>query len=494
MGFKVLFIYPNMMLMNMMPMSVSLFAAILREKGIEVKLFDTTYYRTEQQSSDEHKIEHLQVKPFNLAERGIDILTSDPYEDLGELVHDYRPDLIAMSSVEDTFPLGLSLLKSIRDYEAPKIVGGIFATFAPEKVIAEDCVDMICQGEGEEALLELCQRMIRNEDYSDIPNLWVKLNGTIIQNPMRKPVDLDGLPYPDFSIFEEKRLFRPMAGRVYRMIPIETHRGCPYTCTFCNSPASAELYTQGTGQRFLRKKSTKRMFGEIRHLVERWRPAYLYFTADTFLAMSDEELKELARLYKQIGLPFWIQSRPETFTEERVQILEEMGCHRLSIGIEHGNEEFRQKFLKRKVSNREIVQAFRWLEKSNIQITVNNIIGFPEETRELIFDTIRLNRQLKTDSVNAYVFVPYHGTPLHKLCLEKGYISKYTHTAAPTKDTVLDMPQLSKQEIQGLLRTFCLYVKMPESEFSRIRIAERFDEEGNQMFRELSEIYYEKFF
>jgi len=35
---------------------------------------------------------------------------------------------------------------------------------------------------------------------------------------------------------------------------------------------------------------------------------------------------------------------------------------------------------------------------------------------------------------------------------------------------------------------------MPESEFDRIRIAERFDEEGNKMFQELRKEYYEKYF
>ena len=33
-----------------------------------------------------------------------------------------------------------------------------------------------------------------------------------------------------------------MAGKIYKMVPVETHRGCPFTCSFCNSPDQNTLY------------------------------------------------------------------------------------------------------------------------------------------------------------------------------------------------------------------------------------------------------------
>ena len=64
-------------------------------------------------------------------------------------------------------------------------------------------------------------------------------------------------------MFEEARLYRPMAGKVYKMYPIETIRGCPYTCTFCNSPSNNVEYKNETGSRFHRKKSIKRLEKEL---------------------------------------------------------------------------------------------------------------------------------------------------------------------------------------------------------------------------------------
>ncbi len=54
-------------------------------------------------------------------------------------------------------------------------------------------------------------------------------NGAIKKNPISKPVDINENPIIDFELFEEARLYRPMSGRVYKMLPVETHRGCPFT-------------------------------------------------------------------------------------------------------------------------------------------------------------------------------------------------------------------------------------------------------------------------
>ena len=166
----------------------------------------------------------------------------------------------------------------------------------------------------------------------------------------------------------------------------------------------------------------------------------------------------------------------------------------MSIGLEHGNSKFREKMLNKKFNNDQIINASKILADVGIPLTVNNIIGFPDETRELLFDTIELSRKLTFDTVNAVPFAPFHGTPLHKLCVEKGYISEDFNPGSLNVDAPLDMPQLSREEIKGLRRTFTLYARMPKKYWSKIKRAEKYDEEGNMMFSELRKIYIEKYF
>ena len=69
-----------------------------------------------------------------------------------------------------------------------------------------------------------------------------KKNGTIIRNELGPLVNVNELPYPDYSIFEPERFYRPMQGKVLRILPMELHRGCPYTCAFCEDPSQNLLY------------------------------------------------------------------------------------------------------------------------------------------------------------------------------------------------------------------------------------------------------------
>lgn len=492
--FKVLFIYPNTTMATLVPIHLSLLSAVLRENGFEAGLFDTTFYKTEEVSFEQKRVEFLQIKPFNFAEKGVQFQKTDIYEDLEKKIADFKPDLIAITIVEDTWELARALADRVKKFNIPVIAGGVFVTFSPEEVISHDAIDMICLGEGEGALLELCQKMSKGEDYSGVKNLWIKKEGKVLRNPLRPLIDINKLPYIDYDIFGKTRLYRPMFGKIQTMIHVEIDRGCPYTCTYCGAPRLRNLFQDAGCGTYYRRKNIDRLMAEMRHLVKKYHPDYINFNSETFLAKPIEELREFAGKYREIGIPFWCQTRPETITEEKVKILKEMGCDSLNFGIEHGNEEFRKKVLNRYSSNKQMIEGIKLVEKYKIPYTVNNIIGFPDETRELIFDTIELNRELNPRTINCCLFVPYKGTALRKYCLEKGYLEKNAEIHNMIDSVNLKMNSISYEELKGLRRTFPLYVGFPKSEWKKIKIAEKFNEKGNLMFTKLSKVYREKYF
>ena len=65
------------------------------------------------------------------------------------------------------------------------IFGGIYPTFAPRIVLKEKCIDMICEGEGEEMIVELANKIEKKEDIKDILNLTLKENGKIFRSGLR---------------------------------------------------------------------------------------------------------------------------------------------------------------------------------------------------------------------------------------------------------------------------------------------------------------------
>jgi len=275
------------------------------------------------------------------------------------------------------------------------------------------------------------------------------------------------------------------------MLPIETIRGCPYKCAFCNSPNQIEFYDKNAGGGFYRKKSANLIYDELKYFQDTAGLEYAYFWADTFLGQSKKEFDEFCEIYSDIKLPFWFQTRPETVTDEKVRKLKDIGLHRIAFGLEHGNEQFRKKYLARDFPNDSIVEKLKIPKKYDVAFSVNNITGFPYEDRALAFDTVELNRRIEADNQNLYAFVPFHGTPLRKVVEQLGYLKHGDITKSLTDKPMLNQPQYSSDEVEGLQKCFVLYVTLPKERWPQIRAAEENTDRGTALFNSLKEEYWE---
>jgi len=490
--FKVLLVFPNLMYQMQLPSNIPLLAACLKEKGYDVKLFDTTLYKTSDKNLGDLREKRIQVKKMDLSE-GLKINKNNVFDDFFNIVKNYKPDLIGVSVVDSTIELAFKLINTIGCMNIPIVFGGKYAIFSPEELIEHFNIDIICIGEGEQTLVDLCDHLKNGTDYKNLENLWVKDRslGKVYKNKLKAPVDLNDLPFEDFSVFEEQRLYSPMRGKMLKMLPINFDRGCPYPCTFCGAPFLLKLYHEN-GYKYYREKSIDRIYKELKYQVDKFRVDYLYFNSETFLSRSLDKLKKFEEMYSEFKIPFWCQTRIDTITDEKMEILVKMNCDRVAVSIEHGNEEFRKTVLKKHITNDQIVKGLGILNKYDVKIGINNIIGFPDETRELAFDTIELNRKLKFDSVNGFAFQPYRGTYLREYCLEKGYLKEGSLkdiNSSIMGESFLHMPQFPENEIEGLLRTFVLYVCLPKEYYPKIKIAEQSTEEGDAMLEELKVVY-----
>jgi len=492
---KVLLLYPNLYGFNTLPTAFGIFAAILKREGHIVDLFDSTSYQNLSTiDSDKQKSDNLNARVFDDTLLKNSLKNSDVFYDFRLKAASFSPDLVVISCTEDTYLVAISLLKSLGEYRPKTVMGGVFATFAPEIAYknADGTVDYILKGEGENTLPELCRRIQNSEELNDLDGLYAVIGDKTINNRLPSPVDISRNPFPDYSLFDESRFYRPMQGKLRRMIPIQTIRGCPYTCGYCNSPSQMQAH-KTEGFKFFRKQQINLVKAEIEDAIKKWGADSLYFWADTFLAWHGNEFEEFCEMYSDFKLPFWIQTRPETVKEHTFKKLQDVGLLRVAFGVEHGNEEFRRRVLARNISNKMIIKNLNIVTGLGIPISVNNIIGFPTETRELAFDTIELNRHFKSDGTNAYTFVPFHGTPLRVMSESLGLIEKGKITTSIVEATMLNMPYFSKAEIEGIRRCFVLYVKMPKSRWSDIQKAESLTPMGDEIFRELKDECLEKY-
>ena len=136
-----------------------------------------------------------------------------------------------------------------------------------------------------------------------------------------------------------------------------------------------------------------------------------------------------------------------------------------------------------------MIERFNIVSGRKYTVVANSIIGMLDETIDLIFNTINFVRMLPddVDTSGAFIWAPYHGTGLRDIAVEKGYVHDDTIVdMAYFSKSILKMPTISADEIEGLARTFSFYVKFPESRFSEIKTAESVNQVAKEKWQDLS--------
>ncbi len=494
--FKVLLVYPNLPLMLVPPLAIGLFTRIMKNQGYQVDLFDTTGYISDEGSSPTNRVKFLQARDFDYKDDlGVEI-RENLVGDFREKVLDFQPDAMIFSVVEDAFIKTLKMLACINDQDIPHILGGVFPTAAPARCMDFADVKMVGLGEGEKTIVDFTEAVRSGQPLSNLKGTWYKdPEGNIFKNEQNELTNLDKVS-PDFSLINEARFYRPMGGRIFKTIPIETYRGCPYKCTFCNSPMQVTFAKESDQGHFLRRKSIDVLHQELRYITKQHNPEFFYFIDDSFLARPRKETYDFCDMYKEFSLPFWFNTRPENCDLAVLKRLKEVGCYRISFGIECGNEDYRKKVLKRYVTNEKMIERFKVIAESGIAFSVNLIVGFPGETRELIMETVELARIIKGyDTITVSMFTPYHGTELRKVAEKNEWMDPKSITVHTTSRSMLRMPRpyVNADDLDGLMRVLTLYCYFPKSDWDNIRRAEIDDEEGNKLLKHYSDIYSEKF-
>ncbi len=486
---KVLLVYCNTMLENAVPISISQLSACLKEAGVAVELFDTTFYRYGPKSAMETRIDALQIAPCPL-----NFIEGDIEEEFIKTIGKFKPDLIGFSVVEPTFNLAMRLLRraeeTIKKNNIKVAMGGVHAILAPETFLNGLPVDYISISEGEHSFVELCHRIEKGADMKELAGFWIRDGERWLKNPRAPIVDINSLPALDLSIFSESYLNKPMMGRCYRTISIEITRGCPYHCSYCADKTLTDVFR--SSGKWYREKTVQHLRDEFKKSIAAYSPEFLYIMSESFLSGSINRVARFAEMYREFSIPFWFNTRPEDITEEKAKLVKELGCKRISIGLEHGNEAYRKKHMYRNYSNELFKKACRILKDTGISFSVNLMIGVPYDTRQMVFEAISLLREAKPDGVSTCIFNPYHGSQMREVCVRENMIDSGLIADDPFQlNYYLRNNTISKEEVFGLFRTIPLYIEMDKKEFPRIEKGEKFDDAGNKVFQELKEEFYD---
>ena len=161
MRLKVLFIYPTPFRITGLPVGLASLTAVLKKAGHEVKIFDTAFYRNSEKSQTEIRSERMMSKEIKNEDSYLPENETNLEDDLIHHIQSFSPDIVGISILETMFGLSQQICEIVKKQNArvPIITGGVFPTLSPELMIQDKNVDIVCRGEGETALLELCRRI-----------------------------------------------------------------------------------------------------------------------------------------------------------------------------------------------------------------------------------------------------------------------------------------------------------------------------------------------
>ncbi|HNX68443.1 MAG TPA: cobalamin-dependent protein [Candidatus Omnitrophota bacterium] len=338
-----------------------------------------------------------------------------------------QPLFVGMSVRSTHFELASELSRRIRQETGAVVLwGGVHATIRPDQSIQH--ADIVCVGEGEDAIVELAARLHQHAPIDDIKNLWINKNGTIIKNDLRPLIqDLDRLPFPDFTS-ADKYLFEDGKIKAYpsekKTYWIMTSRGCPYSCSYCCNNVLRKVY-KDKGP-YVRRRSVDNVLAELT-LAKSLFPglSFLAFEDDVF-AMNLEWLKAFTPEYKkQIGLPFFCYCYPSVVSAPLIELLKDAGATSMTMGIQSGSSFIRRECYGRRESNEDIINAARILNRFGIQCSYDIILDSKLESeadQQATFDLV--SKLPRPFHLHTHTLTHFPETDLTKMLLSKKLIGE----------------------------------------------------------------------
>jgi radical SAM superfamily enzyme YgiQ (UPF0313 family) len=342
-----------------------------------------------------------------------------------------KPGLICFSVSSDSLGWALRLAHRIKkDHDVPIIFGGIHPTIMPEETIADEGVDYICVGEGEEAIVELAESIANKRPTRSIPNIWAKQDNQIYRNPVRPLIrDLDALPFPDKSLYAE------VYPRFMSGYKIATSRGCPYLCSYCANHQLIDLYKNNG--RFLRRRSVANVIEELKLAKEKYKIKMVRFFDDVF-THDKRWLREFAEAYKSdINLPFFCFIHPKDCDKEVVKLLESCNCKTVFMGFGTFCEDYKETLLKRDYSNQKVSEIINLFSKSKIYLLVDFMLGLPGQTKEDVIQMAHFFNENRPDVLSGLFLRYYPKTGITAYTYEKGVLNS-SHARLVNEGTFQD--------------------------------------------------------
>lgn len=337
-------------------------------------------------------------------------------------------DLVAVSTMTQPAIRAYQICSEFKKKNVPVIIGGIHPTAEFEE--AAQFATTVVVGEAE--------------------TLWKDLLNDFLDGNLKKfykvkdysPVDLTTLPMPRYDLLKEKN---------YKIIWINTTRGCPYDCEFCAA-------TTFFGHK-IRTKSINQIIEEIKYIKKLY-PRVIIGFGDDNLFVKKEFSKQLLKEFEKIKF-IWIAQSDISVGENKdlLKLLYRTGCQTLFIGLESLDKtNLNQIYDKTTKLKSNYLQTYPTLidniQQSGIGVWGAFIIGMDNDTKETFINIENFVQKTKLLGAQLTILTPLPGTRLRERMKREHRILPLSWENYTLADVTFIHPNLTYREIEnGMLNT-----------------------------------------
>lgn len=292
--------------------------------------------------------------------------------------------------------------------ESLVVLGGILATQC-YKDIMEDIksVDVVVRGEGEYVIDEILD-MAESRDFKSIKGVSWRDGDEIVHNEPRPPIeDLNSLPeinhdLIDYTLYANDFANYGLSENQYPHVAYKSptaflmfSRGCPFNCIFCSSP----------NQGFLRYRiiTPARAVKQIEYFYERNYRNFIFW--DDHLLLNKKWFNSFCDLILQKGLQFYckLSSRIDSVTENDIKKIKQIGCIKVTVGIEYGETNMLE-FIGKGITTEQVENVCALLQKHDIRVGGGMMVNLPQETFKVMDKSFKFFKRMQKYNLSTNLF------------------------------------------------------------------------------------------
>jgi radical SAM superfamily enzyme YgiQ (UPF0313 family) len=340
---------------------------------------------------------------------------ANPQKTLEKALADFNPTVAGVPFFADSLAENLSICHKVRQLSPNTriIAGGPHVFHYPREIASLPGVDWAVRGEGEKPLAALLDFISQNGvGNPDIPGVYCKHGERVVgQSCGIQEEDLDNLPHPDRSMLPFRRYFI-MTGRRAFCTTCMTSRGCCFSCAFCDVPYKS-----------IRFHSPEWVLQDVKNCMDLG-IREIHFYDDNFNLNPERASTIASMMSRQMLNPDWtFRGRVDCLDPAMLKAAKKAGCYRVYLGLESGTDRI-LKAMNKQITVSDIKKGVAAAKKAGLEVHGYFMIGFGDETRQEIEQTIDFACSLGIDLASFMVTAYYPGAPIYADATENGLLKE----------------------------------------------------------------------